>query len=103
MVELEIIAYALLSAPDAFVPPLPLDREHPSAADEANVRARGNLIAYMRSINGKDMPVNNWRFFRILTNLALVKALGVPYAELKEAMDQDHATLEGLLSVEGMD
>jgi hypothetical protein len=94
MVELEIIAYALLSAPTVFAPPLPLDAQHPSAADEANLRARCNLITYMRSINGKTMPVNNWRFFRILTNLALVKVLGVPYAELKSAMDEDHAVLE---------
>jgi hypothetical protein len=101
MVELEIIAYALLSAPAAFVPPLPLDAQHLSAADEANLRTRRNLITYLRSINGKKMPVNNWRFFRILTNLALVKVLGVPYAELKVAMDEDHAVLEGFYRSQG--
>lgn len=101
MVELEIIAYALLSAPKAFAPPLPLDPRNPSPTDEANLRARNNLITYLRAINGKQMPVNNWRFFRILANLALVKVLGVPYAELKDAMDADHALLESFYRSEG--
>lgn len=101
MVELEIIAYALLSAPAVFAPPLPPDPLHPSATDKTNLRARQNLITYMRSINGKPMPENNWRFFRILTNLALVKVLGVPLTEVKDAMDEDHAMLEGFYRSEG--
>lgn len=101
MVELEIIAYALLSAPEAFVPPLPVDPRNPSPTEEANLRARSNLITYLQAINGKTMPENNWRFFRILTNLALVKVLGVPYAELKDGMDADHALLESFYRSEG--
>lgn len=94
MVELEIIGYALLSAPEAFVPPLPADPSHLSAQDVENMRVRKNIITYVRAINGKPIVQNNWLFFRILANLALVKSLGVPYADVKDVMEADHAVLE---------
>lgn len=64
MVEMESIAYALLSAPDTFT----------ESYDET---ARSNLVAWLGQINSRDMSRNNWRWFRILVNLALARVLGV--------------------------
>ncbi|KAJ6076254.1 hypothetical protein N7499_008235 [Penicillium canescens] len=58
MVEMESIAYALLMAPAAFL----------SGMDGM---ARENLERWLRQINGRKMPENNWRWFRVLVNLAL--------------------------------
>jgi hypothetical protein len=58
MVEMESIAYALLVAPAAFL----------SGMDGM---ARENLERWLRQINGRKMPENNWRWFRVLVNLAL--------------------------------
>ncbi|KAJ5167573.1 uncharacterized protein N7482_006354 [Penicillium canariense] len=58
MVEMESIAYALLTAPAAFL----------SGMDAL---ARENLERWLRQINGRKMPQNNWRWFRVLVNLAL--------------------------------
>ncbi|CAI7674582.1 unnamed protein product [Penicillium pancosmium] len=58
MVEMESIAYALLIAPEAFL----------SGMDAT---ARENLERWLRQINGRKMPENNWRWFRVLVNLAL--------------------------------
>jgi hypothetical protein len=58
MVEMESIAYALLMAPAAFLSGMDaMDRE--------------NLERWLRQINGRKMPENNWRWFRVLVNLAL--------------------------------
>jgi hypothetical protein len=94
MVELEIIGYALLAAPEAFVPSLPKDSSNPTAQEVKNVEARERIIKYIRAISGKEMPFTNWRWFRIMANLALVKACGVPYEEVKELMDSDHEILQ---------
>ncbi|PIG83918.1 hypothetical protein AARAC_001869 [Aspergillus arachidicola] len=58
MVEMESIAYALLMAPAAFL----------SGMDAV---VRENLETWLRQINGRQMPQNNWRWFRVLVNLAL--------------------------------
>lgn len=58
MVEMESIAYALLMAPGAFL----------SGMDAMD---RKNLEGWLRQINGRKMPENNWRWFRVLVNLAL--------------------------------
>lgn len=58
MVEMESIAYALLMAPAAFL----------SGMDAV---ARENLETWLCQINGRQMPQNNWRWFRVLVNLAL--------------------------------
>jgi hypothetical protein len=58
MVEMESIAYALLMAPEAFLSGMDtMDRE--------------NLERWLRQVNGRKMPENNWRWFRVLVNLAL--------------------------------
>ncbi|GFF32206.1 streptothricin hydrolase [Aspergillus udagawae] len=82
MVEAEVLACALLFAPDAFF----------QGQDEATQR---NIVAWLRGMHGKDMPVNNWRWFRVFANLALVLVAGVPYDEVKEEMDADFAVLDG--------
>ena len=94
MVELEIIGYALLAAPETFVPPLPTDPSNPTVEEVKNLEAPKCIVRYIRAINGKEMPFNNWRWFRIMANLALMKVCGVPYDEVKEVMDADHAILQ---------
>lgn len=89
MVEVEIIGYALLTAPDAFLPAVPKDPAAPLPEEIEGLRVRNNIIAYLRSMNGKQMPNTNWRFFRVMSNLALVESCGIPYDELKPAMDAD--------------
>lgn len=81
MVEMEIISYALLTAPDAMF--------H-SHSDEAKY----NIAEWLKTINGKDFPVTNWLWFRVMTNLALVKVCGVPYVQVGDAMREDLDLME---------
>lgn len=81
MVEMEIISYALLAAPDAMF--------H-SQTDEAKY----NITSWLKTINGKDFPITNWLWFRVMTNLALVKVCGVPYEEVGNAMRDDLDLME---------
>jgi hypothetical protein len=80
MVEMESIAFALLTAPDQFTPREPL--------------ARTKLAAWLRQVNHRRMPENNWRWFRVFVNLALVKALGVAMEEVRGVIEQDLALLD---------
>lgn len=81
MVEAEIISFALLSAPEKMYDPLTdLGKSH--------------LVDWLKGLNGKVMPENNWRWFRVLSNLALIKVCGVSRDELWPSMEQDLATLE---------
>lgn len=88
MVEAEIISYALLSAPEQFY----------HSQSEA---VRRNITAWLRCMNGKPMPENNWRWFRVLSNVALVKVCGVSYEEVKEEMVNDLAILDSFDLGEG--
>ncbi|KAJ4320645.1 hypothetical protein N0V94_003293 [Neodidymelliopsis sp. IMI 364377] len=81
MVEMEIISYALLAAPDAMF--------H-SQTD----RAKHNITGWLKTINGKDFPITNWLWFRVMTNLALVKVCGVRYEEVCDAMKEDLDQME---------
>ncbi len=81
MVEMESIAYALLVSP----------REFGFADDGA---ARRNLASWLRQINARRMPQNNWLWFRVLVNLALIRTLGVSSEELRPALDGDLAALD---------
>lgn len=89
MVEMEIVSFALLSAPEVFVP------------ESLDAKSRKNVINYLRSINEKPMPGTNWLWFRVMVNLGLVKACGVPYEELKPSMDADLQVLDGYYMAEG--
>jgi hypothetical protein len=88
MVEMEIISFALLAAPDAMF--------H-SQSDEA----KHNIRNWLRTINGKDFPVTNWLWFRVFTNLALIKVCGVPHSEVIGAMKADLDTMEQFYMGEG--
>ncbi|RYP66643.1 hypothetical protein DL769_005975 [Monosporascus sp. CRB-8-3] len=81
MVEMESIAYALLVSPDAFGFP----------DDES---ARCNLAAWLRQINSRRLPQNNWLWFRIFVNLALIRTLGASAEELQPIIDKDFETLD---------
>lgn len=76
MVEMEIISFGLLIAPHAFF--------HTQAP-----KAKSNIISWLTSINGKDIHTNNWLWFRVMTNLALVKVCGLPEEPLRALMDID--------------
>ncbi|KAJ4303464.1 hypothetical protein N0V90_002359 [Kalmusia sp. IMI 367209] len=74
MVEMETIAFALLTNPSSF----------DFASDPV---ARTNLVNWLRQINEHTPPQNNWLWFRVLVNLALVHSLGVPLSEVKTFID----------------
>ena len=98
MVEMEPIAYALLSAPLAFL------SAPPSASGldpQLDYQKRDRVVDWLRSINEKIVPPSNWRWFRILVNLALVKSCGVPYDEVKPFMDADFKILDSFYIADG--
>ncbi|CAG8982866.1 hypothetical protein HYALB_00002882 [Hymenoscyphus albidus] len=88
MVEMEPIAYALLTAPGAFF--------NSFSSDE-----KRKLTMYLRSINSRHVPPSNWRWFRVLVNLALVKVCGVPYEEVKKVLQDDLDLLDTFYLGEG--
>lgn len=83
----EPIAYALLSAPSSFLSSSNLE-------PKVSQRKKDAIATWLRSINDKEVPPSNWRWFRILVNLALVKSFGVPYNEVKPSMDADFKVLD---------
>ncbi|KAH6842473.1 hypothetical protein B0I37DRAFT_435996 [Chaetomium sp. MPI-CAGE-AT-0009] len=87
MVEMESIAFALLIAPERFVPQEPL--------------ARARLAAWLRQVNERRMPESNWRWFRVFVNLALVKALGVAMEEVRDLIQRDLDLLDSFYLGEG--
>lgn len=88
MVEMEIISFALLAAPETMF--------HSQTDD-----AKKDITEWLKTINGKDFPVTNWLWFRVMTNLALVKVCGVPYADVGDAMREDLDQLENFYMGEG--
>ena len=88
MVEAEVISYALLSAPDRLF----------HSRDEVT---RRNIVNWLRGINGQPMPNNNWRWFRVFVNLALVKVCGVSIAEVSDEMEADLRILDSLYLCDG--
>ncbi|KAJ4381503.1 hypothetical protein N0V86_002863 [Didymella sp. IMI 355093] len=81
MVEMEIISYALLAAPDVMF------------HSQSDV-AKHNITEWLQTINGKDFPITNWLWFRVMTNLALVKVCGIPYEQVGNAMKDDLDLME---------
>ncbi|OBT61879.1 hypothetical protein VE03_08753 [Pseudogymnoascus sp. 23342-1-I1] len=98
MVEMEPIAYALLCAPSAFLSVSPRVRGLDS---QVNHERRDQIVSWLRSINEKIVPPSNWRWFRILVNLALVKSCGVSYDEVKPFMDADFKVLDSFYLADG--
>ena len=76
MVEMAVMGVALLMIPDRFY------RELPEAA-------RQNLCRWLNQINRHDMPLNNWRFFRVLVNVGLMN-VGLPADEGRLEEDLTH-------------
>ena len=85
MVEMAVIGCGLSFAPEAFVRSL-------------DGRQRANLHRWLDQINHREMPENNWRFFRILVNVGFLKC-GMPAdgARLREDLDlmEGHYTADG--------
>lgn len=81
MVEMESIAYAMLSNPEAFR----------FAHDPT---ARSNIINWMRQLNDHKMPQNNWQWFRVLMNLSLVRTMGIPLEEVKHHIEDSLRVLD---------
>ncbi|OAA72355.1 hypothetical protein ISF_01428 [Cordyceps fumosorosea ARSEF 2679] len=81
MVEAEVISFALLSAPESFYRPL-------------SGTAKSNVKAWLKGLNGKVMPENNWRWFRVFSNLALVKVCGEEWAAYWPLIKADLETLD---------
>ena len=88
MVEAEIISYALLSAPEKFY-------------HSQSETAKKNITTWLQCLNGKPMPENNWRWFRVLSNVALVKVCGVPHDEVRDEMAKDLAVLDSFVLGDG--
>ena len=87
MVEAEILSFALLAAPQMYT--------------SLDATAKDNLKCWLMGLNGKMMPENNWRFFRILSNLALIQVCGVPRDEVWHHMESDLAMMESFYMCEG--
>ncbi|TLD05418.1 uncharacterized protein PgNI_10015 [Pyricularia grisea] len=91
MVEAEIVSFALLAAPDALYGVL-------------DARSRINVADWLRGMVGKPMPLNNWRWFRVLSELALIRVCGVSGHEaelLRQEMQTDLAVLDGFYLKDG--
>lgn len=88
MVEMESIAYALLSNPFAF-----------DFKDDDSTR--NNLVSWLRQINDHKMPQSNWLWFRVLVNLALVRVLDIPLEEVKHHIDDSLRILDTFYLGEG--
>jgi hypothetical protein len=79
-VEMSVLGWALAAAPAAFW-------------DRLEDKARDDLVRWLSQINRvKNLPANNWRFFRILVNLGL-RAVQQPFSE--ECLKRDLALIEG--------
>lgn len=88
MVEMEIISFALLAAPDTFF------NSHTALSQQ-------NIKKWLFACNGKDFPATNWLWFRVMTNLALVKVCGVPYEEVKQHMQSDLEEMDSFVVGQG--
>ena len=73
MVEMAVMGMALLMIPERFYFELP----------EA---AQGNLYRWLNQINLYDMPLNNWRYFRVLVNCGFMN-VGLPADEARLSED----------------
>lgn len=63
--------------------------------------AKMNLVNWLRQINNHTMPQNNWLWFRVFVNLALVKRLGVSRDEVQHQIEADLETLDSFRTGEG--
>ena len=91
MVEMEIISFALLAAPEIMF-------------HSQTEQARGDITTWLKTINGKDFPTTNWLWFRVMTNLPREEVLDAMKADL-DLMEQfylgDGWAADGIWSDEG--
>ena len=78
MVEMAALATALSLAPEVLWEPL-------------SGKERGRVVEWLGQINGKQINNNNWRYFRILVNMAF-QVLGIPWSE--KYVEEDFRVLE---------
>ena len=88
MVEAEVVSFALLSDPARLF-------------HDRDAETQRNITAWLRGMNGKAMPPNNWRWFRVFSNLALIKVCGVSASDLLEEMKADLAILDSFYLEDG--
>ena len=81
MVEAEIFSYALLAAPEQFF-------------NRLSKEQKANVVSWLKSMNGKQMPPTNWRWFRVFSNLALVKVCGEPLHQVSKELEADLEILD---------
>lgn len=85
MVEMASLAVAISLSPDKFWEPF-------------NQQQKDNLYCWLDQINHKAVHPNNWRFFRILVNMAF-RILGLPWSE--ECSRDDWAVIEACYTDHG--
>jgi hypothetical protein len=81
MVETESICIAILTSPDTFL-------------SRVSEKTKADLVRWMRQINNKTVPPNNWRWFRLFVNMTLTQVLGVSKSEVDDTMRMDFALLD---------
>ncbi|TVY62642.1 hypothetical protein Focb16_v004350 [Fusarium oxysporum f. sp. cubense] len=82
MVEAEMIAFGLLAAPREIL------------WGQFDQRTKTNVANWLRGLQGKDMHTSNWLWFRVMSNIALIKVCGADPRELQAQMDHDLETLD---------
>ncbi|KAK2033981.1 hypothetical protein LX32DRAFT_700635 [Colletotrichum zoysiae] len=87
-VEAEIIAFALLAAPDRIYKPL-------------SEKSKQNVTNWLRMLGGMEMSENNWRWFRVFGNLALSKVCGVPFDSVRDEINSDLELLDTFYRFDG--
>ena len=66
--------------------------------DPLEEREKKNLYNWLRQMNEHDMPKNNWRYFRILTNM-MFRLLGLEWS--KERLEEDFGLMESFYTGDG--
>lgn len=89
MVEAEIVAYALLAAPQRLF-------------HSQTPRVQANITAWLRGLIGQRMPQTNWLWFRVMASLALVCVAGEKGdAAIEAQMRADLAALDSFYLDDG--
>ncbi|KAM0282034.1 hypothetical protein ACHAQH_003240 [Verticillium albo-atrum] len=88
MVEAEILAFALLAAPDRIYEPM-------------DAKSKRNVANWLQQLHNQPMPNNNWRWFRVFANLALVKVCGTSLDAVQEEMKSDLDLLDSFYRLDG--
>ncbi|VUC36512.1 unnamed protein product [Clonostachys rosea] len=89
MVETEPIAFTLLSSPRHLL------------WDRLEDRVRSNVARWFLQLNGKQMPRVNWLWFRVFTNLVLLKLCEIDDLSLRKQMDTDLEELDTFYLLDG--